>query len=61
MDDVISIQVRGQEEGESLINYLGDKGSWVSPFVYIDGDNSLIVKAAIPLIELKAALIEIRK
>jgi hypothetical protein len=61
MDEVISIQVRGQEEGERLIQYLGDKGTWVSPFVYSSGDNSLIVKAAIPLKELEAALIEIRK
>lgn len=60
MDEVISIEVTGQEEGTKLIKYLASQGSWVTPFVYTQG-NSYCVKAAISQYEMEQAIAYIRE
>jgi hypothetical protein len=60
MNDVVSIQVEGMEEGEQLISYLSSLEIWVTPFVVIQGDY-YYVKAAIPLKDLEGALMNVKK
>lgn len=60
MDEVISIEVTGQEEGTKLIDYLASLGSWVTPFVYTQGD-SYYVKAAISQYKMEQALTYVRQ
>lgn len=60
MNDVMSIQVEGIEEGEALISYLVSLELWVTPFVVIHEDN-YFVKAAIPIKDLEDALMYVRQ
>lgn len=60
MNDVMSIQVAGMEEGEALISYLGSLEVWVTPFVVVQEAN-YFVKAAIPLQDLEDALTYVRQ
>ena len=60
MDDVVSIQVAGRNEGDRLINYLSNLEIWVTPFV-VELDDSYYVKASIPEWELYRALMYIRE
>jgi hypothetical protein len=60
MDDVISIQVEGMEEGEQLISYLNSLEVWVTPFVVIH-EETYTVKAAIPMKDLEDALAYVRQ
>lgn len=60
MDDVISIQVEGMEEGDKLISYLASMEVWVTPFV-VTHEETYKVKAAIPMKDLKDALAYVRQ